>query len=46
MGNALFSDSLHSAHSLVWDNKRGSLFALGYDADVQTQGKRSPATAF
>lgn len=27
----LFSDSLYSAHGLVWDNKRKSLFALGYD---------------
>ena len=27
----LFSDSLHSAHGLVWDNKRESLFALGYN---------------
>lgn len=27
----LFSDSLYSAHGLVWDSKRKSLFALGYD---------------
>lgn len=26
----LFSDSLYSAHGLVWDSKRESLFALGY----------------
>lgn len=28
--DSLFSDSLGSAHALVWDNKRESLFALGY----------------
>ena len=27
----LFSDSLYSAHGLVWHKKRQSLFALGYD---------------
>jgi hypothetical protein len=27
----LFSDSLYSAHGVVWDKKRNSLFALGYD---------------
>ncbi|CAG5000792.1 hypothetical protein DYBT9275_02533 [Dyadobacter sp. CECT 9275] len=27
----LFTDSLYSAHGLVWDQKRASLFALGYD---------------
>ncbi len=27
----LFSDSLYSAHGVVWDDKRNSLFALGYD---------------
>ncbi len=27
----LFTDSLYSAHGLVWDQKRKSLFALGYD---------------
>ena len=27
----LFSDSLYSAHGVVWDEKRNSLFALGYD---------------
>jgi hypothetical protein len=27
----LFTDSLYSAHGLVWDEKRKSLFALGYD---------------
>ena len=26
-----FSDSLYSAHGVVWDEKRNSLFALGYD---------------
>lgn len=29
--NLLFSDSLYSAHGVVWDKKRNSLFALGYD---------------
>jgi hypothetical protein len=28
---AVFIDSLYSAHGLVWDAKRKSLFALGYD---------------
>ncbi len=27
----LFSDSLYSAHGVVWDDSRKSLFALGYD---------------
>lgn len=27
----LFTDSLYSAHGLVWNEKRNSLFALGYD---------------
>lgn len=27
----LFSDSLYSAHGLVWDEKRQLLYALGYD---------------
>ncbi|MBN1986118.1 MAG: hypothetical protein JW761_07425 [Prolixibacteraceae bacterium] len=27
----LFSDSLYSAHGVVWDKNRNSLFALGYD---------------
>jgi hypothetical protein len=27
----LFSDSLYSAHGVEWDDKRNSLFALGYD---------------
>lgn len=27
----LFSDSLYSAHGVVWDESRNSLFALGYD---------------
>ena len=27
----LFSDSLYSAHGVVWDADRNSLFALGYD---------------
>jgi len=27
----LFSDSLYSAHGVVWDESRRSLFALGYD---------------
>lgn len=27
----LFTDSLYSAHGVVWDGKRKSLFALGYD---------------
>lgn len=27
----LFSDSLYSAHGVVWDANRNSLFALGYD---------------
>lgn len=27
----LFTDSLYSAHGLVWNEKRQSLFALGYD---------------
>jgi hypothetical protein len=27
----IFTDSLYSAHGLVWDTKRKSLFALGYD---------------
>ncbi len=27
----LFSDSLYSAHGVVWDSNRNSLFALGYD---------------
>lgn len=27
----LFTDSLYSAHGLVWDDGRKSLFALGYD---------------
>ncbi len=27
----LFSDSLYSAHGIVWDAHRNSLFALGYD---------------
>lgn len=30
-GNVLFTDSLYSAHGLVWNEKRKSLFALGYD---------------
>ncbi len=30
-GRILFTDSLYSAHGLVWDTKRKSLFALGYD---------------
>lgn len=29
-GEALYTDSLYSAHGLVWDAKRQSLFALGY----------------
>ncbi len=28
---ALYTDSLYSAHGLVWNEKRKSLFALGYD---------------
>lgn len=28
---SLFIDSHYSAHGLMWDNKRESLFALGYD---------------
>ncbi|MBD2756769.1 DUF6528 family protein [Spirosoma validum] len=28
-GKPIFSDSLYSAHGLVWDDKRKSLFALG-----------------
>ncbi len=27
----IFSDSLYSAHGVVWDSNRNSLFALGYD---------------
>ncbi len=27
----LYSDSLYSAHGLVWDSRRNSLYALGYD---------------
>lgn len=27
----LYSDSLYSAHGVVWDAKRNTLFALGYD---------------
>jgi hypothetical protein len=27
----LFSDSLYSSHGVVWDGKRNSLFALGYN---------------
>ncbi|MDV3308128.1 MAG: DUF6528 family protein [Cyclobacteriaceae bacterium] len=27
----IFTDSLYSAHGLVWDNRRRSLYALGYD---------------
>jgi hypothetical protein len=27
----IFSDSLYSAHGVVWDKKRNSLYALGYD---------------
>ncbi len=27
----LFSDSLYSAHGVVWDTSKNSLFALGYD---------------
>ena len=30
-GKILFTDSLYSAHGLVWDNERKSLYALGYD---------------
>lgn len=30
-GVVLFSDSLYSAHGVVWDADRKSLFALGYD---------------
>lgn len=30
-GKLLSSDSLYSAHGLVWDEKRNSLFALGYN---------------
>ena len=30
-GVLLFSDSLYSAHGVVWDADRKSLFALGYD---------------
>lgn len=30
-GKILFTDSLYSAHGLVWDNGRKSLYALGYD---------------
>ncbi len=30
-GEVLFTDSLYSAHGIVWDENRNSLFALGYD---------------
>lgn len=30
-GKVLWTDSLYSAHGLVWNEKRKSLFALGYD---------------
>lgn len=30
-GKVLYTDSLYSAHGLVWNKKRKSLFALGYD---------------
>jgi WD40 repeat protein len=29
--NAVYTDSLYSAHGLVWNEKRKSLYALGYD---------------
>jgi len=29
-GKLLYTDSLYSAHGVVWDDKRQSLFALGY----------------
>lgn len=30
-GKLVFSDSLYSAHGVVWDKKRNSLYALGYN---------------
>lgn len=30
-GKLLFSDSLYSAHGVVWDKNRNTFFALGYD---------------
>ncbi len=38
----LDSDSLYSAHGVVWDKKRNSLFALGYDIlrEYKVQNKR------
>jgi WD40 repeat protein len=37
----LFTDSLYSAHGVVWDEKRKSLFALGYDVlrEYKLKGK-------
>lgn len=41
----IFSDSLYSAHGLVWNEKRKSLFVLGYDVlreyKVATDGRLS-----
>ncbi|MDQ6479389.1 DUF6528 family protein [Dyadobacter sp. LHD-138] len=44
----LFTDSLYSAHGLVWNAKRKSLFALGYDVLREykiTDGKSLNLTA-
>lgn len=44
----LFTDSLYSAHGLVWNAKRKSLFALGYDVLREykiTDGKSLGLTA-
>jgi hypothetical protein len=37
----LFSDSLYSAHGVVWDSSRNSLFALGYDILREYKMKKS-----
>jgi hypothetical protein len=41
-GEICYTDSLYSAHGLVWDSKRNSLYALGYDVlrEYKTDGKR------
>lgn len=42
-GEVLFSDSLHSAHGLVWDKNRKGLFALGSDVLREYQFLTEPA---
>lgn len=41
-GEPVMTDDLHSAHGLVWHEKRGTLFALGFDVlrEYQVEGKK------